>query len=168
MRRTLVSVLALGALIVSACGSSDESHEQHGAPAPVTSGEAAGEVPGSAADPADATREIEIAATDDLRFDPSSVEVEAGEVITFVVHNKGEIEHEFVLGDEAFQSAHEAEMEEMAEDSHRMADTDNGFKLGPGETKEITWEFTEGGEVLFGCHEPGHYEGGMVGTVTVS
>jgi uncharacterized cupredoxin-like copper-binding protein len=162
MKRTLVGVLALGALILSACGSSEGGHD-HGPPV------SAGVVPGSAADPSTATREIEIAATDDLRFDPASIDVEAGEIVTFIVHNEGKIQHEFVLGDEAYQAAHEEEMEEMAEgDSHHMADTDNGFTLGPGESKEITWEFSEGGEVLFGCHEPGHYEGGMVGTVSVS
>jgi uncharacterized cupredoxin-like copper-binding protein len=31
----------------------------------------------------------------------------------------------------------------------------------------MTWHMTEGGEILFGCHQPGHYQAGMKGTVTV-
>lgn len=31
----------------------------------------------------------------------------------------------------------------------------------------MTVPFGERGEVLFGCHEPGRYQAGMVGTVTV-
>jgi uncharacterized cupredoxin-like copper-binding protein len=25
----------------------------------------------------------------------------------------------------------------------------------------------EGGEILFGCHQPGHYEAGMKGIITI-
>jgi len=32
----------------------------------------------------------------------------------------------------------------------------NQIGLKPGETKSLTWRFTEAGEVLYGCHEPGH------------
>jgi uncharacterized cupredoxin-like copper-binding protein len=28
--------------------------------------------------------------------------------------------------------------------------------------------FDEPGNVLFACHQPGHYDGGMVGTITMS
>lgn len=48
-----------------------------------------------------------------------------------------------------------------------MMDTDNAVTVRPGETKELTWKFGETGEVLFRCHEPGHYNGGMVGTIVV-
>jgi uncharacterized cupredoxin-like copper-binding protein len=49
-----------------------------------------------------------------------------------------------------------------------MHDESNAFVLEPGETKEMTWHFTQSGEVLFGCHQPGHYAAGMKGTITVS
>jgi uncharacterized cupredoxin-like copper-binding protein len=39
--------------------------------------------------------------------------------------------------------------------------------VAPGETEEITWTFTDAGGTLYGCHEPGHYEGGMVGSIEV-
>jgi uncharacterized cupredoxin-like copper-binding protein len=36
-----------------------------------------------------------------------------------------------------------------------------------GESKDLTWRFTEGGTVLYGCHQAGHYSGGMKGQVMV-
>ena len=39
--------------------------------------------------------------------------------------------------------------------------------MAAGETMELTWRFGENGIVIFGCHEPGHYAGGMQGQVTV-
>jgi uncharacterized cupredoxin-like copper-binding protein len=41
------------------------------------------------------------------------------------------------------------------------------LELPAGTTEEVVVTFEEAGEVLFGCHEPGHYDGGMVGTVSV-
>lgn len=106
-----------------------------------------------------------VIASDDLTFAPASIEVSAGEVITFLVSNDGKTDHDFVLGDEAYQARHE---EDMAEgDGHTMG-TDDAVTVGPGETDEITWRFGEAGEVLYGCHEPGHYDEGMVGTIEVT
>ncbi len=123
-----------------------------------------GTVPGGAADPAESTKEILVEASDDLRFDPASIEVKVGEVVTFVLRNIGKTDHEFVLGDQAYQDMHEDNMEGSAD----MMDMDSGVTVTPGETRELTWRFDEAGEILYGCHEPGHYEGGMVGSVEVS
>ncbi len=123
---------------------------------------------GEPADAADADRTIEVDANDDLSYDPPSIEVQAGETITFTVTNTGQAVHEFTLGDAAFQDDHEAEMAEMMEEGEMMAHDDpNTLSLEPGETAELTWHFTEAGEVLYGCHQPGHYGGGMVGSVDV-
>lgn len=37
-----------------------------------------------------------------------------------------------------------------------------------GQTKEATVTFEDPGEILYGCHIEGHYDAGMVGTVTVT
>ncbi|HEX6230724.1 MAG TPA: plastocyanin/azurin family copper-binding protein [Actinomycetota bacterium] len=111
---------------------------------------------------------IEISAFDDLRFEPSSVTVQAGEPVTFVVTNEGETVHEFVLGPEHVQMAHE-EASEMGME-HGGMDVEGqlaALEIEPGQTEEVTVTFDESGEMPFGCHEPGHYAGGMVGTVTV-
>ncbi|MGH2807660.1 MAG: cupredoxin domain-containing protein, partial [Actinomycetota bacterium] len=112
-------------------------------------------------DPADADRTVEVVATEDLKFDPPALEVTDGETITFEVTNDTSIPHEFVLGDEAYQDSHEAAMAEG------MDHEDNGVSLEPGATEEVTWTFSEAGEVLYACHVAGHYDAGMKGTVTV-
>ena len=119
---------------------------------------------GEPADPAEADRTVQIEAKD-IEFDPMSVEVVVGETITFVVTNTGAAAHDFTLGDAHIQDEHEAEMQQMAGDM--MHDDVNAFVLAPGETKELTWRFTAAGEVLYGCHQPGHYAAGMVGSITV-
>lgn len=118
-------------------------------------GKQAGEVPGTSAQPSEAERRITLVALDDLRFDPQEIEVDAGEVVTFVVQNKGKAEHEFVLGDADYQEQHEGDMQ----GGHEMSRVRNAVTAGPGETAERTWRFDESGALLFGCHEPGHYDG---------
>lgn len=120
----------------------------------------------------DADRVIEIDANDDFTFGPEEIAVTAGETITFVVTNTGLLPHDFTLGDEATQDAHEAEMAEMAEmagmPADEMAHSDpNAVVVAAGETAELTWHFSESGTILMGCHQPGHYAAGMHGTVQV-
>jgi uncharacterized cupredoxin-like copper-binding protein len=150
-------------LVGAGCGSSGGHDHDAAAGGHDHEAMADGTVPGEPVDASESDRKVEIEATDDLRFDPSSIEVAAGEAITFVVRNVGKSEHEFVLGDEAYQEAHDAEME----GSHHMMDMDNSLTIPPGKTAELTWKFTTAGEVLYGCHEPGHYAGGMVGSIQV-
>jgi uncharacterized cupredoxin-like copper-binding protein len=64
------------------------------------------------------------------------------------------------------QDAHEAEMAEMSGDT-AMHDEPNAFILQAGDTKEMTWHMTQSGEILFGCHQLGHYAAGMKGTITM-
>lgn len=124
---------------------------------------------GEPADAADADRTIEVDANDDLSYDPDSVEVEAGETVTFVVTNTGTIVHEFTLGGEELQQEHEEEMAAMMEAGETMEHTDpNTLSLDPGETGELTWHFTEAGEIQYACHQPGHFAGGMIGDISIS
>lgn len=121
---------------------------------------------GAPAEASEADRTITIEATDEMAFDPATVEVSAGEVITFEVVNVGQLPHDFTLGDEEAQHEHEAEMAEMDEE---MAHAEpNSMTIDAGQTASLTWQFTEDGEVLYGCHQPGHYDSGMVGSVEVS
>lgn len=119
---------------------------------------------GEPGDRAEADRTIDVSALDSLLFDPDSLTVRAGETISFVITNDGKIVHEFVLGDKDYQQEHAAETSE----GEGMEMGPYQIEIEPGETETLTWTFTDTGEVLYGCHEPGHYEGGMVGTVEVS
>jgi uncharacterized cupredoxin-like copper-binding protein len=112
-------------------------------------------------------RTIQIGALDELAWEPASVTVEAGETVTFEVRNEGELHHEFVLGSEEVQEAHEMAAMEGMDHEGAGAEALAVVELPPGETQEVSVTFEEPGEILYGCHEPGHYDGGMVGTVTV-
>jgi uncharacterized cupredoxin-like copper-binding protein len=103
--------------------------------------------------------------TDALRIEPAAMTVKAGVPVTFVVTNSGTIEHEFYLGDEEAQAEHEQEMAAMGGMGH---DEPEGIGVEPGETKELTYTFTEPGQTLAGCHVVGHYDGGMKATITVT
>ena len=44
----------------------------------------------------------------------------------------------------------------------------NQVSVEPGKTGELLWQFTRAGKVDFACLQPGHYEAGMAGKVTVA
>jgi uncharacterized cupredoxin-like copper-binding protein len=119
---------------------------------------------GEPAAPSEATRTISVEAFD-MAFDPETISVEPGEVVTFEVTNTGEAVHEFFLGDRAMQQEHADEMADM--DGNMAHDEPYSIRLEPGETKELTWRFAESGEIEFACHEPGHYQAGMHGRISV-
>jgi uncharacterized cupredoxin-like copper-binding protein len=102
--------------------------------------------------------------TDDFRFEPAEFTFQAGETARFEVTNAGAIVHEFLIGDEAAQEQFETEMSEGDGMAHH---TEAGVSVEPGESETFEYTFAEAGELLAGCHEQGHYEGGMVATITV-
>lgn len=146
IRRRAPFVLVVTALLVAACSSS---------------GSDASAPPPSEAAPA--TR-IEVTLTDAFKMDPEAMTVPAGVPVTFIVTNTGTLEHEFYLGDEATQAAHEEEMAGMGGMSHGDP---KGIAVAPGETKELTYTFQDAGSTLAGCHVPGHYGAGMTAVITV-
>lgn len=113
----------------------------------------------------EADRVVEVAMTDNA-FDPGSLSVAAGETVTFKFTNKGAVAHEAYIGDSKAQEEHGESMEGDME-GHSMHGGDV-LLLDPGKTGELTHRFEEAGEILIGCHQPGHYEAGMKSTVTVS
>jgi uncharacterized cupredoxin-like copper-binding protein len=144
----------------------------HGQPGPAASGHDAGAATypfGEPGLPADSSQVIEITAADSQTFAPTVVGVPLGATVTFRVTNVGTLTHEFVLGDEAFQATHEAEMADMAHDGGAMHDEPYGFQIEPGQTKDLVWRFNLAGpgEVTYACHTPGHYAAGMKGTISV-
>jgi uncharacterized cupredoxin-like copper-binding protein len=116
------------------------------------------------ATPAAAAARIEVLMTDRMTFEPAVMTVPAGVPVTFVVTNGGVLEHEFYLGDEAAQVAHEAEMLEMGGMTH---DDPEGIAVDPGDTRELVYTFEAPGETLAGCHVAGHYLAGMKATIKI-
>jgi uncharacterized cupredoxin-like copper-binding protein len=114
-------------------------------------------------------RVVRIQALDSLAFQPNRVQVERGESVRFVVTNAGQAVHEFILGPESVQKAHEEAARTGPEHGGMHVEGQlSAMELPPGETREAVVTFEQAGEIVYGCHEPGHYEGGMVGTVTVA
>jgi uncharacterized cupredoxin-like copper-binding protein len=107
----------------------------------------------------------------DSRYEPTKVDVNAGDDVTFRFTNDGELRHEAFIGSETEQDAHEDEMrsdESDMEDMAHGADRADMVTIEPGESAELTYTFDRSGTLLIGCHEPGHYRGGMKATVNVS
>ncbi len=158
MRRTHIALLSLLAVALAACsrGTGATAGTQ---PSPTPAGPVATD-PGPASTPV----RVAVALTDALRMEPGAITVAAGVPVTFVVTNTGVLEHEFYLGDEAAQAAHEGEMLEMGGMTH---DEPEGIAVSPGETKELTYTFMGPGQSLAGCHVAGHYAGGMKASITI-
>ena len=101
---------------------------------------------------------------DDMSVVLSESEFTAGETVVFEVTNAGAVRHELFLGDAEAQQEHAEEMAEMDGMSH---DEPGGVSVEPGATETLEYTFEQAGEILAGCHEPGHYEAGMVTAITV-
>jgi uncharacterized cupredoxin-like copper-binding protein len=115
---------------------------------------------------ADPDRSVDVSMSDDMRYSPDSFEFFAGQTIRFTVSNVGQLRHEFFVGDVAAHEEHAAEMREMPEDS--MGHDEPGLlTLDAGESGTLDYTFAQAGRLLVGCHEPGHYEAGMVADITV-
>lgn len=107
---------------------------------------------------------IAVRLTDDFRIEPDTISLPAGVPIAFVVTNSGLLPHEFVIGDEAAQQAHEEMMRTADAMEHDM---DGAVAVAAGETRVLSWVFPQPGETMAGCHVPGHYEAGMRATIRV-
>jgi uncharacterized cupredoxin-like copper-binding protein len=110
------------------------------------------------------TRTVKVDMTDNMRFTPSRITVRRGETVKLIVRNDGAVLHELVLGTAEALKEHAELMKKFPEMEHADA---NMAHVQPGKTGEIIWQFTKAGEFQFACLQPGHYEAGMVGTVTV-
>lgn len=114
-------------------------------------------------------RTVQIDMTDNMRFTPDTVQVHPGETVRFVIHNRGQVLHEMVLGSPEVLKAHQEMMRQAAAtpDAPHVHSHAGGnmAHVAPGQTGEIVWQFTEPGRVAFACLLPGHYEAGMKGQV---
>lgn len=166
-------VLAACALLFSASSwASPGQHFEFGQPAPA----------------AKANRSIEVV-MGDMTFNPGALEVKKGETVRFVLINKGQLFHEFNLGNAAMHAEHQQQMQQMQQAGHLTPtamkagvehgamghdqagmghDDPNSVLVEPGKTAELTWTFTQATRLEFACNVPGHYQAGMKGVLTVS
>lgn len=118
-----------------------------------------GSAVGQPASASQSNKIIHVTADDNMRyqFSPKLVLTD-GDTVKFIITNKGKIAHEFSIGDAKEQKEHQAMMRKMPNMTHQDGNT---VMLKAGETKEITWKFKAGSEVIFACNVPGHFEAGM-------
>ena len=109
-------------------------------------------------------RTINIDMTDNMRFSSADIAVKQGETIRFMVKNAGQLKHEFVLGSETELKEHAKLMKKFPEMEHNDP---NMVTVAAGKTGEVIWQFSKAGTVNFACLQPGHYDAGMKGTVSV-
>jgi uncharacterized cupredoxin-like copper-binding protein len=119
---------------------------------------------GEPGDPKKVSRAIQLIMTDDMKFTPSKIDVKRGETIKFVVRNAGQIKHEMVIGPMAELKEHAEMMRKMPGMEHAEP---NMVTLDPRKSGELIWHFTKTGTFDFACMQPGHFEAGMMGTVSV-
>ena len=120
---------------------------------------------GIAGDAGQAKRRIDIGMSDTMRFTPDRIAVKLGETVRFVHRNNGKLMHEFVIGTQAENEKHAVLMlkfPNMEHDEPYMA------HVPPGKTGQIVWTFNRAGQFEFACLIAGHYQAGMIGTITVS
>lgn len=165
MRIAHFALAALAALAITACSSPGSTATRSPAAVPPSSPAAATASPVAASPAASAITRIEVTLTDSMAIELSSMTVPAGVPITFVVTNTGVADHEFYLGDESAQVAHEAEMMANGGMSH---DEPGGVAVAPGETKELVHTFGAAGVTIAGCHVAGHYAAGMMTQITIA
>ena len=114
------------------------------------------------------SRSIEVRMDDQMRFTPSSIYIQKGETIRFVVHNAGQSSHEMVLGSDADIRAHAEFMQQTASHGNNHDHgTGIAITVAPGETGELVAAFTEASTLQMACLIPGHYDAGMRGTIQV-
>jgi len=141
MSRILAVLAAL--VLLAACGSGDD-----------------GSTPAASGD----ERVVEVEMRD-IAFAPTVVDVRAGEKVRFVFKNTGAVTHDAFVGDAAAQDAHEREMREGHSDHGGGS---NAVTVKPGKTARLTYTFERPGQLLLGCHQPGHYTGGMKAAINIA
>jgi uncharacterized cupredoxin-like copper-binding protein len=119
---------------------------------------------GRPGDPAKASRTVAIDMSDAMRFTPALITARKGETIRFALTNSGKLRHEMVLGSGRELKEHAAMMRKFPEMEH----TDpNRLSVDPGKTGALVWQFTRAGTFDFACLQPGHFEAGMRGKISV-
>lgn len=104
------------------------------------------------------TAEIEIRFS---KFMSTEVVARAGVPLTVTLVNDDPIDHEWLVGDDAFHQRHRTGTEPL----HGRRPTEVSVAAGTTVTTTVT--FAAPGDYLFICHLPGHEAYGMVGLLRV-
>ncbi len=123
---------------------------------------------------AEVTRTIHLELSE-FRFRPSKILVNKGETIRFWIHNTGKVMHELNIGAVIRHSQlWKRRDKNIYPKSQPMISTDptkgmisNSISIEPREFAEFIWKFLGDTDAKFYCGQPGHYEAGMSGMVSI-
>lgn len=110
----------------------------------------------------DVSRDIYLTQLDNM-FLPNEIWVTEGETIRFIIRNKGDRQHEWVIGTMK-DLRRAAKMRRNHPDE--VPQEPGTLRLQPEEQGEIVWTFDKAGEIDFACPLPGHFKG-MQGKIYV-
>lgn len=164
MNLTSMPYLFAVAMALSSAAAWPHGDEPHGKHHRYDAGKVEETAFGHEGDPGKVQRVVKLEMSDAMRFTPADIVIKRGETVKFLVHNDGKLLHEMVLGTPEELSEHAALMKKFPEMEHSDP---NMAHVKPGASGTIVWQFTKAGEFQFGCLQPGHFEAGMVGKVTV-
>lgn len=153
MRSKRLAVAAIVVLAVSAaagCGDDDDGD----------AGQAATSEP-AATQPAPATAALTVRMTE-FAFDPNDATAKAGEV-TITAPNDGKVVHELVL---LKTDADPGALPKKGDEFDESKSVGEIADVEPGATKKATFDLKPGKYAMI-CALPGHYDGGMYGSLTV-
>ena len=142
---------------------------------------------GSKGNANDVSRVIKVIMYDNY-YEPSSFQINAGEIIKFEVENAGELVHEFNIANKMMHMKHQPEMEKMVENEILFADSidkdkmkkmakmdksmghshSNSVLLEPKQKGNIIWKFDNAINIEVACNVPGHYQAGMIAKVNIN
>lgn len=98
----------------------------------------------------------------EFMFTPGSYTVLAGKEITVELKNSGSVDHDFIILKKGIEVNGSFNEEKYANDIIARS------KLGPGETGKLTFTApTEAGQYQIICGILGHFQAGMIGSLTV-
>ena len=142
---------------------------------------------GEKGDPVEVSKAIIVKMYDNY-YEPNKFEIKKNQTIKFIVYNYGELVHEFNIATKAMHLKHQTEMMKMVENEillvdkidkkkmkelskkdHSMSHShSNSVLLEPNEIGEIIWKFNTDANLEVACNVPGHYQDGMIATVSLN
>lgn len=163
---TVLLIVASAAFLAACSSSNDET--------PGAAGDAAEHVDdsvdanGDADEHSDAV-EVVVTMTDQLKFEPNEITVEAGRPVLLTIENAGLALHDFTIGEMAVHVSHsEGDSGDMAHMEGQEHDNAVHMALDGGATGTVEFTPEEAGEYQFHCTVLGHTESGMFGTLIVT
>jgi uncharacterized cupredoxin-like copper-binding protein len=151
----IAAIVILAAPVASGCGGDDDNGDggQAAAPAPTATQ--------TTTQPPAADRALTIRMTE-FAFSPKDAVAKAGKV-TITAPNDGKVVHELVLLKTDEDPAALSKRGDKIDESTSVGEIAD---VEPGSTKKATFKLTPGKYAMV-CALPGHYEGGMYGSLTV-